>query len=162
MSSLADSFLEDLDELDESDDEEEQPERAEDEEQEDDLDHVLSDIKAGTDISSVASLRTSDAFVSQMARIEASLGRPAEPIVGNVEQNPEYQLIVSCNDLVQRIDEEMLTVYKFVVNIYSKKFPELESLISGKLDYLKTVQQIGNEMDMTVIVFALIRLARLC
>lgn len=62
-----------------------------------------------------------------------------------------YKLIVSCQELVQLIDEELLTVYKFAVERYSKKFPELESLVPGRLDYLKTVKCIQNEMDMTVV-----------
>ena len=32
-----------------------------------------------------------------------------------------------------------------------KKFPELESLIPSKLDYICTVRRIGNEMDMTLV-----------
>jgi len=37
-------------------------------------------------------------------------------------------------------------VHRFVVDLYSQKFPELESLIPNKLDYVRTVQRIGNEM----------------
>lgn len=159
MSTLADSFLEDLDDLEDSDDdgnEEEVMVKTEDDEDGPDLDNLLGDIHAGGDISSVISLRASPAFREQMERIEASLERPAEPIVGSVEENPEYQLIVSCNDFMQRIDEEMLTVYKYVSGMYSKKFPELESLVPGRLEYLKTLQQIGNEMDMTMVDLAAI------
>jgi U4/U6 small nuclear ribonucleoprotein PRP31 len=150
MASLADSFLDDLDDLD-SDGEGNNEEDNEDDDEEDGLDQMLDNIKSGGDISSVASLRKSDAFLSHMAKIEDSLSKPPAPILGNVEDSPEYQLIVSCNDLVTQIDEEMLTVYKYVVDIYSKKFPELESLVPGRLDYIRAVQKIGNEMDMTVV-----------
>ena len=54
-------------------------------------------------------------------------------------------------DLVMSIDEELLRVHKFVVDLYSTKFPELESLVPGRMDYLRTVQAMGNEMDMTVV-----------
>ena len=37
-------------------------------------------------------------------------------------------------------------MHRFVVDLYSQKFPELESLIPNKLDYVRTVQRIGNEM----------------
>ena len=163
MSTLADSFLDDLDDLDDSDgDDEEQvggggvsnaggAEVEDEAEEEDELEQMSAAIQAGGDLSSVAALRKSDAFRSQMARIEESLSLPPQPIVGNVEDNPEYQLIVSCNDLVQQLDEELLNVYKFVVDLYSKKFPELESLVPGRADDLRTVQAIGNEMDMTLV-----------
>jgi U4/U6 small nuclear ribonucleoprotein PRP31 len=68
-----------------------------------------------------------------------------------IKENEEYQLIVSCNDLIVKIDEEMLTVYKYVASIYAKKFPELESLVPTRLDYLRTVTAIGNEMDLTMV-----------
>ncbi len=113
--SLADSFLEDLDDLD-SDGEGENTGRADGGDEEgglDDLDAVLGDMQAAEGLSSVASLRQSEAYRSQMARIEESLGRPAEPIIGNVESNPDYQLIVSCNDLVQKIDEEVPAAFCF-------------------------------------------------
>lgn len=148
MASLADSFLDDLDDLD-SDGEGSQQVNEEDEG--DDLDQMLDNIQSGNDISSVAGLRKSEDFLSHMAKIEDSLSKPPAPILGNVEESAEYQLIVSCNDLVTQIDEELLTVYKYVVDIYSKKFPELESLVPGRLDYVRAVQQIGNEMDMTVV-----------
>jgi U4/U6 small nuclear ribonucleoprotein PRP31 len=126
--SLADSFLDDLDDLDSNGEEDNEEEVEDDDDDEDDnLDNMLDTMQSAGDISSVASLRTSEAFLNHMDKINESLSKPPAPIYGNVEDNPEYQLIVSCNDLVNQIDEEVLTVYKYVVDIYSKKFPELES-----------------------------------
>lgn len=122
-----------------------------DEDDDDDLDDVLGTLQAGGDIDSVATLRKSQAFESHMQRLTDSLSRAPEPVRGSVEDHPEYKLIVSCNELVQQIDDEVVTVYKFVVDLYSKKFPELESLVPGKLEYIKVVQTIGNEMDMTLV-----------
>mmetsp|Transcript_76715 Transcript_76715/g.153946 ORF Transcript_76715/g.153946 Transcript_76715/m.153946 type:complete len:499 (+) Transcript_76715:79-1575(+) len=158
-STLADSFLDDLDDLDDSDEDDEEEgggEAAEggeeDDAAEEDLDAMLqATVQAGGDLSSIASLRKSEAFISHMSRIEDSMSRPPQPIVGNVEENEEYQLIVSCNDLIVKIDEETLTVYKYVASLYAKKFPELESLVPSRLDYLSTVATIGNEMDLTMV-----------
>ena len=63
-----------------------------------------------------------------------------------LESDPEYQLILSSNRLVQDIDDEIITVHSFVVDLYAKKFPELSNLIPGKMDYVRTVKRIGNEM----------------
>jgi len=66
-----------------------------------------------------------------------------------LERNPEYQLIVDSNQLMQDIDDEIINIHRYVCDVYSKKFPELESLLPNKLEYMQVVQRIGNEMDMT-------------
>ncbi|CAN0438194.1 unnamed protein product, partial [Ectocarpus sp. 8 AP-2014] len=43
----------------------------------------------------------------------------------------------------------MVEVHRFVVDRYSQKFPELDSLIPQPADYVRTVQVMRNEMDMT-------------
>ena len=42
-------------------------------------------------------------------------------------------------------------MHRFVVDLYSLKFPELESLVPSKVEYVRTVQKIGNEMDLTLV-----------
>jgi len=173
---MADAFLEDLEDLENDSDEEQDqvvprsadhhraPEgaghgvqvKAEegaggDGEDEDDLDDVLGSIAASGDISSVATLRRSAQFTYHMQRIDKVLEAPQSAVRGAVEDDPEYQLIISCNELMQKIDDEILTVYKFVADLYGTKFPELESLVPNRLDYVRVVQTIGNEMDMTVV-----------
>lgn len=70
---------------------------------------------------------------------------------GNMEDDPEYKLILTCNRIVLEIDDDISATHRYIVDIYSKKFPELDSLIPNKLDYTRTVKRIGNELDMTVI-----------
>ena len=53
--------------------------------------------------------------------------------------------MLKTNNLLSKIGEEISAIHHAVVLIYSKKFPELESLIPNKLDYLKVVSRIGNE-----------------
>ncbi|CAN0217436.1 unnamed protein product, partial [Hapterophycus canaliculatus] len=40
----------------------------------------------------------------------------------------------------------MVEVHRFVVDSYSQKFPELDSLIPQPADYVRTVQVMRNEM----------------
>lgn len=40
----------------------------------------------------------------------------------------------------------MVEVHRFVVDRYSQKFPELDSLIPQPADYVRTVQVMRNEM----------------
>jgi hypothetical protein len=43
-------------------------------------------------------------------RVEDGIGRVSMELSGPLESDPEYQLIVSSNRLVQDIDEEIITV----------------------------------------------------
>jgi U4/U6 small nuclear ribonucleoprotein PRP31 len=73
--------------------------------------------------------------------------RAAEDIVGPVENDPEYQLIVEANGLAVEIDNEINTIHKFTRDKFNKRFPELESLVVSPLEYLKTVRALGNDLD---------------
>lgn len=73
------------------------------------------------------------------------------PSKESLEDEPEYKLIIQSNQILQEIDEEITSTKRHVSEIYQKKFPELESIILNKIDYIKTVQRIGNEMDLTLV-----------
>eukprot|EP01041_Mallomonas_annulata_P002448 gene2448-4752_t len=165
---LADTFLEDLDELgnesdedkmqeaeDENDDEDsdmmDDLDDLDDHEEEDDLDAILGKMAAVKGIQNIATLRISARFQKHMEQVTALLDQPSSPIVGPLEEDPEYKLLVSCNSMIREVDEEMTNIHRYVSSIYAKKFPELESLVPNKIDYIKTVQRIGNEMDMTLV-----------
>ncbi|CAM9636937.1 unnamed protein product, partial [Discosporangium mesarthrocarpum] len=66
-----------------------------------------------------------------------------------LEEDPEYKLVVASNELILELDREMVEVHRFVVDLYSNKFPELDSLVPQAADYIRTVQVMRNEMDMT-------------
>jgi U4/U6 small nuclear ribonucleoprotein PRP31 len=38
-------------------------------------------------------------------------------------------------------------IHQFVREKYSKRFPELESLVVQPLDYVRTVKELGNELE---------------
>ncbi|CAM9483060.1 unnamed protein product, partial [Chrysoparadoxa australica] len=68
---------------------------------------------------------------------------------GNDEDGDEYELVVASNESIQEIDTEIAEVYKYLVDLYGTKFPELDSIVTVRTDYVRTVLAIKNEMDIT-------------
>ncbi|KAK9351522.1 hypothetical protein V1505DRAFT_346163 [Lipomyces doorenjongii] len=66
---------------------------------------------------------------------------------GNVEDNPEYKLLVEVNDLAADITNEIVALHKYVAEKYRPRFPELESLVLNPIEYAKTVKVIGNDIS---------------
>lgn len=100
-------------------------------------------------IRELARLHDSDQLKKTMALIEdySIRLRKSEDIIGPVESDPEYQLIVEANNLAVDIDNEIGVIHRFVRDKYSKRFPELESLVVGPLEYVMTVKELGNDLD---------------
>ncbi|KAG8140503.1 putative U4-U6 small nuclear ribonucleoprotein [Naja naja] len=69
------------------------------------------------------------------------------PVLGPVEAAPEYRVIVDANNLTVEIENELNIIHKFIRDKYSKRFPELESLVPNALDYIRTVKELGNSLD---------------
>lgn len=110
----------------------------------------MSIIKVATNI---GELSQSNVYSSHLEAVRRIVKNPSVNI-GNkesLEEEPEYQLILESNRMLIEIDEEIAATKRFVSEIYQKKFPELESLITNKIDYIRTVKRIGNEMDMTLV-----------
>lgn len=105
----------------------------------------------------------------QQIDVFQSKQRGTEDELGPVESNPEYILIVDANNLIVEIDDEIrkiienlmywetcekliviiftVIIHKFVRDKYSKRFPELESLVVGPLEYVQTVKELGNTLE---------------
>lgn len=101
----------------------------------------------------IGDLSQSYAYSSHLEAVRRTV-KNASVNIGNkesLEEEPEYQLILESNRILMDIDEEIAATKRFVSEIYQKKFPELESLITNKIDYIKTVKRIGNEMDLTLV-----------
>ena len=78
-------------------------------------------------------------------RVAEKIANPAPiEIIGPIEDDPEYQLIVESNALVTEIHNEIQVIHKYVRDRYAKKFPELESLVLNPLDYARVVKRIAN------------------
>lgn len=156
----AEDLMNDLDDLDDSDDDLEGEGREEvagdkkrvDVDADADLDAVLGKLASSKSFSGSSKLRASHKYQHRMKQVEESLHCSSlYSNTASVDIDAEYQLVIECNDMILEIDEEVNLIYRFVIEMYSKKFPELESLIPNKTDYVKTVERIGNEMDMTLI-----------
>jgi len=108
------------------------------------------------DVKKLAQLVSSEAMTRVLASIDEYSNTPPKSRqirVGNVEDDPEYQLVVEANSLSAELDQEIILVNKFIKDRYRSKFPELETLIRNPLDYAKTVRLIGNEMNIVKIDF---------
>lgn len=99
-------------------------------------------------VRAIAKLRDSEELAHVMNAIKEKKehGRKDE-VAGPVEADPEYRLIVEANNLAVEIDNEINIIHKFTRDNYSKRFPELESLVPGPLDYVSTVKELGNSLE---------------
>ena len=148
---LADSFLNDLDELEEDNDEEQQQEETNEElanDLEESDDDAMEDIIKNEGVDAKIKLQTSDRYRRHMTAIAERSEKPA-----SFDDDEEYALIVESNEILVKMDAELHEVHAYVNDLYGKKFPELETLVPSKLEYLRVVAQMRNEMDMTQVDF---------
>lgn len=151
--SLADELLADLEENDQDDFPEEMETQEMDDIKEEKPD--IKDILLTPDISQINSVRELCKLrdsaelrdVLSMIDVYQSKSKKSYHIIGPVESDPEYQLIVEANNLAADVDNEIATVHKFVRDKYQKRFPELESLVVNPLDYVRAVKELGNDLD---------------
>eukprot|EP00088_Acartia_fossae_P068978 TRINITY_DN887_c0_g1_i10.p1 TRINITY_DN887_c0_g1~~TRINITY_DN887_c0_g1_i10.p1 ORF type:complete len:521 (+),score=164.32 TRINITY_DN887_c0_g1_i10:49-1563(+) len=73
--------------------------------------------------------------------------RKSNELIGPVESDPEYLLIVEANNLAAEIDNELSIIHKFARDVYTKRFPELESLVVQPLEYLMTAKELANQLE---------------
>mmetsp|Transcript_45152 Transcript_45152/g.107433 ORF Transcript_45152/g.107433 Transcript_45152/m.107433 type:complete len:497 (-) Transcript_45152:121-1611(-) len=172
MATLADSFLQDLEDLEGEDPaEEEEKLKAKAKKKERSALDIVDDHDSDDDIpdaiavfeqaeksgqSRISEMLKNDEFQKLMDEVrERKDEQPALELGKQLsEEDTEYPLITRCNSLVREIDDEMMNIHRFVRDIYSKKFPELESIVTSPLDYLQVVQRIGNTKDLTTIDFS--------
>uniref|UniRef100_A0A3P8WW50 U4/U6 small nuclear ribonucleoprotein Prp31 n=1 Tax=Cynoglossus semilaevis TaxID=244447 RepID=A0A3P8WW50_CYNSE len=107
------------------------------------------DYSKAESVTSIAKLRNSKQFSEIMEKISKYSGklRKNSEVAGPVEADPEYRLIVAANNLTVEIDNELNIIHKFTRDKYSKRFPELESLVPDSLDYIRTVKELGNNLE---------------
>lgn len=100
-------------------------------------------------VRNVAKLTDSDRLQNVLKEMEEFLQNPRtrESVIGPVEMDPEYKLIVEANNLIVEIESEINIIHKYCTDHYSKRFPELESLVPSALDYINTAQALGNDLE---------------
>uniref|UniRef100_A0A671XIU4 U4/U6 small nuclear ribonucleoprotein Prp31 n=1 Tax=Sparus aurata TaxID=8175 RepID=A0A671XIU4_SPAAU len=147
--SLADELLADLEEAGDEGEDGLYPEGEEGERLEDIPEEMEVDYSKAESVASIAKLRNSKQFSEIMDKISAYSGkqRKNSEVSGPVEADPEYRLIVAANNLTVEIDNELNIIHKFTRDKYSKRFPELESLVPDSLDYIRTVKELGNNLE---------------
>ncbi|XP_075220267.1 pre-mRNA processing factor 31 [Lycorma delicatula] len=103
----------------------------------------------GVALKQLAQLRSSDRLQRVLREMEQyqRKGHGRDNVAGPLEADPEYQLIVEANNLAADIDNEIVLIHRFVRDKYSKRFPELESLVVQPLEYMMTVKELGNDLD---------------
>ncbi|KAL9681121.1 hypothetical protein QQ045_012902 [Rhodiola kirilowii] len=115
----------------------------------------LADIEALNydDLDSVSKLQKTQRSKLWMQKVEEALmkGPDIANKDTNLEDDPEYQLIVECNSLSVDIENEIVIIHNYIRDNYRLKFPELESLVHHPIDYARVVKKIGNETDLTLV-----------
>uniref|UniRef100_A0A8D3DD67 U4/U6 small nuclear ribonucleoprotein Prp31 n=1 Tax=Scophthalmus maximus TaxID=52904 RepID=A0A8D3DD67_SCOMX len=147
--SLADELLADLEEAGDEGEDGLYPEGEEGERLEDIPEEMEVDYSKAESVASIAKLRNSKQFSEIIDKISDYIGkqRKNSDVSGPVESDPEYRLIVAANNLTVEIDNELNIIHKFTRDKYSKRFPELESLVPDSLDYIRTVKELGNNLE---------------
>jgi len=145
--SLAEELLADLE-----DDEEEMPDIKEEEMEEMDIKPTKLELEMVPTVHSleeVAQLITSSRLQNILSQMEKFAARPRKPqeLIGPVEADPEYLLIVEANNIAADVDNELGVIHKFARDVYTKRFPELESLVVQPLEYLMTAKELGNQIE---------------
>ncbi|RLN71159.1 hypothetical protein BBJ28_00000212 [Nothophytophthora sp. Chile5] len=127
----------------EQDDEEEKPQ---------DLTELLRSGARQRGIAAVATLKRSPKYLAHVQKIQQYADSSSTVQAHRLEEgSAEYDLVVTSNDLMVQIDDEIEAVHRFIAEVYAPKFPELDSLVPNALDYARVVKAIGNEMDLTLI-----------
>lgn len=98
-------------------------------------------------VRNIAKLRDSEELKDVLKEVEKYAKRKRrDKVLGPVEMDPEYQLIVQANNLTAEIDNEINVIHKFTRDQYQKRFPELESLVPTPMEYVRTVKELGNNI----------------
>ncbi|WVR05411.1 hypothetical protein IAU60_002426 [Kwoniella sp. DSM 27419] len=121
-----------------------------------DADEVENTDLAGVeDVGKVARLSTGRKLKEVLADIAKYTNEPTDmsSTGGVLEENPEYTLVVTANNMSVEVDNENLLVHKFIRDHYAPRFPELEQLITDPWTYIAAVQAIGNADDLTKCAF---------
>lgn len=111
------------------------------------IDQVEVDVKVDS-VRDLCKLRDSEELTRVLRDIDVfDKPRQSADMIGNLETDPEYQLIVEANNVAVKIDDEISLIHKFVKDKYQKRFPELDSLVMNEIDYIKAVMELGNDLD---------------
>ncbi|KAJ2235009.1 U4/U6-U5 snRNP complex subunit prp31 [Coemansia sp. RSA 485] len=107
-------------------------------------------------IKSIAKLRYSQELQSLLESIASSQDKievDKQAIIGRIEDNPDYQLVLRANEISTRISGEIMVVHRFLIDHYKPRFPELETLVKNPVEYARSIKAIGAAEDITKVEF---------
>ncbi|KNE58468.1 hypothetical protein AMAG_04039 [Allomyces macrogynus ATCC 38327] len=81
--------------------------------------------------------------LQQLATADSSSAAAGTPDVDDAE----YQTVVAANNLIPDLDHDLAILHKYVIDHWGPRFPELSSLIRSPLDYIRTAQALGHDLD---------------
>lgn len=121
----------------------------------DDGDEVMSVVKTESESKGLENEKLQKIVDDILLRID-TFEKSTESFVqvsGSNEKNSndEYTFVVRCVQVVPEIDSEITTVHRRLCEVYSVRFPELETLILNPLDYARVVLRAGNAPDFSKI-----------
>ncbi|PVU91070.1 hypothetical protein BB561_004577 [Smittium simulii] len=116
-----------------------------------DLTQETTSSSINSQVKTLAKVWSSAEYGNIISKIDEYSKQPLreKKIYGSIEEEPEYILVVKSNELSIKIDGEIIYIFKFIAERYSKRFPELESLISNPVSYAQTVKAIGDSIDIS-------------
>lgn len=115
----------------------------------DDLDAVdvgADHVSSARSLSRILGNPSTNEFLASIAHY---LELPPPPVAGAIESSPEYALIGRASNIAVEVDNELLVVHKFIRERFAPRFPELETLVLNPWDFVRVVQALGNDTDLT-------------
>ncbi|KAF5153660.1 Prp31 C terminal domain protein [Theileria parva strain Muguga] len=154
MGTLADSFLADLEDLENEDNEQENS----------DLNKDLNNVENFESDEETPIIDAVEEYFNTSGSSENSFSTLIkDPEINSIVEKAkllslskdlkatEISFIDECNKTVLKIDREIINIFNYVRDIYSKRFPKLESIVYSPLDYIAVVKRAQNESDFTKI-----------
>ncbi|XP_049851563.1 uncharacterized protein LOC126326225 [Schistocerca gregaria] len=103
-----------------------------------------------SNIDEIVSVAKSEELRLYLADIENFLERERNKELSTklvaIEEDPEYEVIVKGNEMVSRLISDIQLVHRYLRDIYTHRWPELEQLVPNALDYARCIKQIGNDL----------------
>ncbi|KAJ2317349.1 U4/U6-U5 snRNP complex subunit prp31 [Coemansia sp. Cherry 401B] len=108
-------------------------------------------VSTAASVFSIAQHAQSSELSALLDEIAQSQAVPAEhkKIIGRVEDDPDYRLVLRANEMSAAVAGEILVVHRFLLDHYKTRFPELETLVRSPVDYARTVKAIGDAADLS-------------
>lgn len=113
------------------------------------LDAVDVDAAHVSSARALSHILANPSVASFLATLEHYMSLPPPAVAGAIESSPEYDLIVRANNTAVEVDNELLVVHKFIRERYAPRFPELETLVLNPWEFVRVVQVLGNDTDLT-------------